>query len=125
MISGAATIAEVPERIQKVFSNEDLNDEGFYQVQLYKLGNPITIQIDDRLPMSTGSKLLFAQIGDDKSLWGPLLEKAFAKFYGNYEVLEAGWAGISMSAMTGGPYLTLNVKEYSEENLWTLIAELD
>jgi hypothetical protein len=43
MISGAATIAERPDRIKKVFSNDDLNDEGFYQVQLYKLGSPITI----------------------------------------------------------------------------------
>jgi hypothetical protein len=30
IISGAATIAEVPARIEKIFDNQNLNDEGFY-----------------------------------------------------------------------------------------------
>jgi len=87
IISAAATVAEVPSRIERVFANEDLNDEGFYQLNLYKLGSPVKIQVDDIFPTTIGSWLLHAYTGDDKSLWGPILEKAFAKFYGNYEIL--------------------------------------
>jgi len=123
MISGAATIAEKPGRIEKIFVNKNLNDEGYYQVNMYMLGSPITIEIDDRLPLSAGSEPLFAQLGDDKSLWGPLLEKAFAKFYGNYEVLEAGWAGIAMSVLTGGPFVRIEVK--TTEDLYNLIKGYD
>jgi hypothetical protein len=123
LISGAATIAEKPNRIKKVFNNEDLNDEGFYQVNMHMLGSPITIDIDDRLPLEAGSKPMFAQIGKDKSLWGPLLEKAYAKFYGNYEVLEAGWAGTAMSVLTGGPFVIIDVK--TEPDLFNLIKGYD
>ena len=54
--------------------------------------------------MTAGSKLINAQIGNDKSLAGPLIEKAYTKFYGNYEVLDTGIAGNAMSALTGSPY---------------------
>jgi len=85
LISGMATVSEIPSRITKVFDNADLNEAGFYQLNLYKLGSPIKVQIDDRLPTNLNSKLQFAKIGRDYSLAGPFLEKAFAKLFGNYE----------------------------------------
>ena len=118
MISGAATVAEKPERIVKVFDNEDLNEEGFYQVNLYKLGSPIKIQVDDRLPMNINSGLLYARSGPDFSLAGPLLEKAFAKFYGNYEVLIGGNAGVAMSCITGSPSYTEYFTGETEDEIW-------
>ena len=33
-----------------------------------------------------------------------LVEKAYAKVYGNYEAIESGLTGIAMSALTGAPY---------------------
>lgn len=51
--------------------------------------------IDDYLPLrdtGRGRATLFAGIPEDHSLWGPLIEKAFAKYYGNYEHITGGLA---------------------------------
>ena len=53
---------------------------------------PITITIDDRVPNKKDKKgsVMFAKIGRDGAVWGPLLEKALAKYHGTYEPLWAG-----------------------------------
>lgn len=95
-LAAAAAIAEKPERLQKIFLNQsnDLNEAGIYGVNLYALGVPITVVIDDYLPLMSdeiGSyTTMFAKISDDKAMWMPILEKAFAKFNGNYLHTEAG-----------------------------------
>ena len=64
------------------------------------------MQIDDRIVWHPYGVPLSAKIGADKSLWGALGEKAFAKFIGNYEALTAGNTGMAMSAINGGPSFT-------------------
>lgn len=92
-LSGAAAVAEQPERLQSVFLNQELSSEGIYGLQMYALGVPVTITIDDNVPLWDSTTMtLFANIGKDKSLWAPLLEKAFAKMHGNYEALVGGFA---------------------------------
>ena len=46
---------------------------------------------------------VFAGVGKDGSLWGPLLEKAFAKLHGNYEALARGDPRNAIQYLTGGP----------------------
>ena len=87
IIAAAATIAQKSAVIEAIFDNEDLNNEGFYQINMFKLGSPIVIQVDDILPISLGGAHIYAQASPDQGLWGPILEKSFADFYGNYEVL--------------------------------------
>jgi hypothetical protein len=47
------TIAEYPDRIQELFANPYLNDKGVYAVQMYALGIPVTVVVDDYIPMAT------------------------------------------------------------------------
>ena len=43
------------------------------------------IIIDDYLPLQKdGGSTIYAEVGADGAIWGPVLEKAFAKFHGNY-----------------------------------------
>lgn len=85
-LSAASSIAEFPGRMEKVFLNSKsaLNRPGIYGVNLYTLGVPHTVIVDDYLPLNSENKTLFAAPGTDKSLWVTILEKAFAKYYGNY-----------------------------------------
>lgn len=85
-MAAASAIAEIPGRIEQMFGDKDQfnNDAGFFDVNLYLLSVPITIRIDDNVPtyMST-TNTVFAKI-INKGVWMTVLEKAFAKMYGNY-----------------------------------------
>ena len=92
-MAGAAAIAEKPERLKRIFVNSDLSEEGIYALNMYALGVPINITIDDNVPLwDMTERTLFADIGKDKSLWAPILEKAFAKMHGNYEAIVGGFS---------------------------------
>ena len=44
-----AAMAEFPELVRATFLNDDVNDEGIYNVRLFIRGKPWTITIDDYL----------------------------------------------------------------------------
>lgn len=50
-------------------------------------------------------------------MWGPLMEKTFAKVMGNYEVLNSGSAGEAWDFTSGIPYDYL----YADSNSWSTI----
>ena len=43
-------------------------------------------------------------MGDDSALWMPILEKAFAKYYGNYERIAGGNPMKAVRALNGSPF---------------------
>ena len=49
---------------------------------------------------------MFAHMGDDSSLWGPLIEKAFAKYWGNYGHIVGGASQMAVRTMLGGVHMT-------------------
>lgn len=58
IMAGASAVAELPGRLEKVFLNKEnkVSKNGIYGVNLYTLGVPHTIIIDDYLPLrSNGS----------------------------------------------------------------------
>ncbi|PPR06288.1 hypothetical protein CVT24_001094 [Panaeolus cyanescens] len=53
--------------------------------------------------MSTGRRgLYYARSGVTGETWVPLIEKAYAKFYGDYKALAGGWAAEAIEDLTGG-----------------------
>jgi len=100
---GASAVAEVPNRLEKVFLNNSLSSNGIYGFQFYVLGVPTTITIDDHMPLDSSGNAVFAKVSDDGALWGPLLEKAFAKLHGNYEAIISGDPAYSIDVLTGAP----------------------
>ena len=123
-MSGASAVAEVPGRLETIFLNNEnrLSPNGIYGVNIYSLGVPHTVIVDDWLPLRhNGIELmtLFAQVGNDHSIWGPILEKVFAKYYGNYSHLVGGNPVSSVKTLTGAPYELLwhrNGKQYGYSN---------
>lgn len=65
---------------------------------------------------------MFAHLGDDTSLWGAILEKAFAKYHGNYSRIEGGDPGRAVSTLNGGPFETINHQESSMQEIWTKLT---
>ena len=87
--------------------NKKKSANGVYAVQLWALNVPITIVVDDYIALyeeDNYSGPAFAQAGADGSLWGPIIEKAFAKFHGNYARLDPGDPTDGVSSLNGSPF---------------------
>jgi len=48
-----------------------------------------------------GKMLTFAKSGAHGETWVPLIEKAYAKFYGNYNYLQGGFPREAIEDLTG------------------------
>ena len=68
---------------------------------------------------------MLAHAGDDKSLWGPIFEKAFAKYHGNYLHIAGGWPTVGARTVAGGPGETYSHSEFSADDLWTMLKKHD
>ena len=132
IVAAASCVAQTPDRIRKLFVTDELNEAGVYAVTLYMMGIPVTVTVDDYLPFEedfwtnypeiTDDDLKYAQPSADGALWMPILEKAAAKLYGNYEMLVGGNMGPAIQTLTGSPYFDLNHETTSIEELWDWIT---
>ena len=100
-------------------SGDQVNQQGVYNVKLYKNGLPLTIMIDDKLPSTTNSSLVFAKAVDNV-FWPALLEKAYAKIHGSYESIKSGHSSEVLRDLTGAPTFT---HKTDEDNLFARIKE--
>ncbi|CAJ1452172.1 unnamed protein product [Effrenium voratum] len=101
LVSALSALAEFPAYIKNnIFVNKSISKSGKYQVKLFdgRTNQWQIIQIDDYLPCTTAGgdqpDLLFGQMPDGKMCMA-LLEKAFAKLYGNWSALDAGFPEIA------------------------------
>ncbi len=101
------------DRMKNTILSQTINTAGAFATQIYVKGIPQVVVIDDYLPFNTKYYtasygyyiyLNFATQAGDGSLWGPLMEKTFAKVMGNYEVLNGGQAGEAWAFTSGIPY---------------------
>ena len=78
-----------------------------YGVNIYALGVPHTIIVDDWIPFvrvgHNSYQTLSARFPDSKSVWPLILEKALAKYHGNYYHLEGGSPLRAVQTLTGAP----------------------
>lgn len=63
-------------------------------MKFYIRGKPWLVSVDDTLPVDTSqspSKLVFSQPETGSgAIWAPIIEKAWAKVVGNYELMKKG-----------------------------------
>jgi len=112
-LAGAAATAEVPSRLNNNvyrLSRGKYVGQGIYRYYFFVRGVKTRINIDDRLPVRykySNSKDYFAPAMADRSMfgawWMPLLEKAYAKFQGNYDRLEWGSGFESLRQFNNAP----------------------
>lgn len=75
-----------------MFASPDYSQNGIYGIWLNHDGLFIQIVLDDNFPCSQNGGPIFSK-SHGNELWVLLLEKAYAKIYGNYEKIEAGLTG--------------------------------
>lgn len=123
VMAAMSALAERPERVDSIMISNDLEEHGMYAMTMYSMGVPFTQIIDDYMPMS-GGNTIFASIGYDGSFWAALVEKFFAKWYGNYEHLVGGWMNLAVAALNGSPWIERGHNGNHEE-IWNFITNAD
>lgn len=72
-------------------------------VRFYKEGYEQMVIIDDYLPVrADGAPSFVRGSREHKEMWPCILEKAYAKYYGNYSYIAAGKVQYALSDMTNG-----------------------
>ena len=110
-----------------MFTEDELSEKGVYEIELYLLGMPIKVTVDDYLPYHKrkSEKLGFSPISDDHALWQPLLEKAAAKYMGSYEAINGGMEYTAFDMIVAAPYQEYWSEDYSVNELWDAISTAD
>ena len=133
-MAAASALAEKPHRLEKIFLNQDgvVNSKGMYAVNIYTLGVPHTVIVDDYLPLQqyledAPYETIFSLVGDDSSMWGVILEKAFAKYHGNYEHLVSGDPRAAARSLNGSPSIQYvhATTAVTEDSLWQELTKHD
>ena len=141
------SLAEFPQMVRDTFVNTSLNSVGIINVRFYIRGKPWIVTIDNSLlvrqaesleALNEGlnadedpyTKLVFAQPSvDGKSIWGALLEKAWAKVRGNYlEADQGGYTPNGLRVLTGYPVFEIWTSELKATTLdaaWAKIKSAD
>lgn len=76
--------------------------QGRYCVRLFKQGEWVLVDIDDRLPCDGLGHRVFMKCRDGSVFWASLLEKAAAKLHGCYKALTGGVMREGLEDVTGG-----------------------
>ena len=107
-------------RIKDLFVNTPTNAQRIYGLQFYNLGIPYTVVIDDYAAVTKGNAVngAFSKLTDNNGLWPMLLEKAFAKFYGNYDAINGGNFNKAIELMTGYPGESISLSDFTVDSLW-------
>lgn len=79
---------------------EEWRELGALCVRFYIDGKPDYVIIDDKLPMMKGDRYPFVSI--EHELWPAFMEKAYAKRYGTYSIIEGGVVSYALEELTGG-----------------------
>ena len=83
---------------------------GIFKFRFWRMGNWVEVVVDDRLPVVDG-KLIYIHSREVNEFWSALVEKAYAKLNGCYEILKCGSPGEALVDFTGGINETIRLSE--------------
>jgi|TARA_B110000305_G_C19226085_1_gene532903 calpain-15 len=108
-----SALTENPERVRKLFVNENITSEGIYGLNVTKNGVKTQVVLDDHIPCSDGDPCFSSANGNE--LWVLLLEKCWAKLHGSYARIIGGQSHLTFRDLTGAPSFE---QETSAEDAW-------
>lgn len=119
-----SALAERPALIRRLFDADKPNQEGLYAVWLNLSGGWQQILVDDFFPIEihgNACEFAFSRTQEDE-IWPLILEKAYAKAFGSYDLIAAGNLMHTLRDLTGAPYEVLENIGGDCEELWRILV---
>ena len=129
-LSAIGALAEFPKIIKNLFISEKKNKNGIFGLKICKDGFLQEVVIDDYFPVNKEDDTYCFTHSKDDSLWVQIIEKAYAKAYGSYELLRnKGVEGI-LKDLSYAPVLVLDSLStdlaqnltLANDNKWIIMA---
>lgn len=101
LLAAISALAEDPARVHTLFKEQEISSNGQYSVRIYNMASKTWhwVTIDDYIPFNTrNNQPLFSKPNGDEA-WVLLLEKALAKWFGNFGQLDGGSYGGTLPFM--------------------------
>jgi Calpain family cysteine protease len=122
-------LAERPAFIRRLFESDQLNQQGLYPVWLNISGQWKEFVVDDSFPVQKDDPQQFA-FGNTRgdACWVNMLEKAYAKAFGSYGIIDGGMEIEALHDLTGAPYEAYDMSDterYSLDYIWKRVADAD
>ena len=115
-----SVLAERPLLVERLLITEEFNHAGCYAVWLNDSGKWRSFILDDFIPCSPSGLPAFTK-SNGNELWVLLLEKAYAKMFGGYDIIEGGLPQFALRDLTGAPYDCLESSD--ADQIWNYIDE--
>jgi len=104
LLAAVSSLTLTPRFLDRVVPPDQNFEHGYcgvFRFRFWHFGDWVEVLIDDRLPTHKG-RLVYLHSTDPSEFWAALLEKAYAKLYGNYEALHTGFTTKALQDLTGG-----------------------
>ncbi|KRX04560.1 hypothetical protein PPERSA_04375 [Pseudocohnilembus persalinus] len=126
-LSALSSIAEQPKLIKRLFTSSEYNEFGIYAIWLHVNGEWKQIIIDDYIPCYNGQPIFSKNTGNE--IWVMLIEKAYAKAYGSYEIIDQGGnPAYALKELTGAPCFNFDKNkqltgQQQEQEFWNFVSK--
>ena len=131
--SGGIGDDDVDELLANIFVSQEDSPVGAYGVRFYKNGQWETVFVDDYFPVldeeykeGKCAGAAFSYTDNFEEIWVPIIEKAYAKYYGSYAALEHGFCHFALADMTGCDSEAISIGQASrgaqKELFWSRLS---
>ena len=110
-VSAMSLISTKESLLRRLFVSSRYASIGLYTLKFFKHGTWKYVHIDDRLPLNAARNPKYTHCKNASETWAMLLEKAYAKMHGCYEVLTSGWIDYGLRDLTGGAPMKMKFKD--------------
>ena len=125
-LSAVSSLTEFPYLIYQIFRSKKENPLGYYEMVFFIDGEWQIVFVDDYFAFEKGSNNFKFARPNGLELWVILLEKAWAKLNGGYNLTISGYSCDPLASLTGFPTEMFYMNEQlSVNDLWEKLSNLD
>lgn len=124
LLSAISCLTSTPRFLDRVVPSDQGFGPGYcglFRFRFWRFGEWHELVVDDRLPTHRG-RLFYMHSADPSEFWAALLEKAYAKFYGGYDQLQAGHTGRALQDLTGGVAQTFRMAHVDPPMAFSMVS---